>query len=329
MKSKNFKCLACYEILPGDIDQEYHEKCSKKIFGNSRAPALDYDFSQIEDLARQALENRLAIPGVQPKLSLAIEKQNQKSEKKSRLTIIGLWDGMYVLKPANKSYPELPENEDLTMHLAELCGIQTATHSLVRFRSGELAYICKRFDRVTKRKKTEKLPQEDLCQLTGLLTENKFNSSMEKVATTTSKHTTNKGLEAVKLFEVTVFSFLTGNSDMHLKNFSLLKNLDDTIQLSPAYDLVSTRIVVPKDREEMALTLNGRKNKLTKDDFFAFAKHCKIPEKAAANSMANFAEKLSDMRAFIRKSFLSKEMQENYLVLLKERASRLELKAQP
>ena len=314
------RCLACYEPLKPNAVQEYHEKCSKKVFGTTKAPVLEYEFDQIADLAKQVLNHRLAIPGVQPKLSLTLEKTNVQTDPGARLTIVGLWDGIYVLKPPN-SFPKLPENEDLTMHIAQSCGIKTAVHSLVRFKSGELAYIAKRFDRIVKRKKVEKLHQEDMCQLTGLLTENKYNSSMEKVAKATLQFTTNKGLELVTLFQVTIFSFLTGNSDMHLKNFSLLKNPDGSIHLSPAYDLVATKLVAPEDKEDTALTINGKKNRLSKKDFLAFAQFCKIPDKAAESVFSGLESKLPTMKKWIEKSFLSEEMKAKYLELIRERAS--------
>jgi serine/threonine-protein kinase HipA len=315
------KCLFCYlPLKPGSI-QEYHDKCSKKIFGSLKAPILDYEMRQINDLAKEVLNHRLAIPGVQPKLSLVIDKP--KNNPGERLTIVGLWDGTYVLKPANPSYKELPENEDVTMHMAEACGIKTAVHSLIRFKSGELAYIAKRFDRSVKRNKVEKLHQEDMCQLTGLLTENKYNSSMEKVAKAVNHYTENKGLELLTLFQVSVFSFLTGNSDMHLKNFSILKEKDGTIAMSPAYDLLATKLAVPEDQEQLALSINGKKNKITRADFLKFADYCKIPKKAADNVFIDFENKIEVMKLWIEKSFLSEKMKKNYLEIIKERATSL------
>jgi len=322
------KCLACYEPLKAQSIQEFHEKCSKKIFGKPKAPELVYRFEEINELAKRIIQNRLAIPGVQPKLSLSlvIDPANQTNTPRERLTIVGLWDGTYVLKPPNKAHPELPENEDLTMHLAEACGIKTAVHSLIRFSSGEIAYIAKRFDRLTKRRKVEKLHQEDMCQLAGLLTENKYNSSMEKVAKITAQFTTNKGLEAVALFQITVFSFLTGNSDMHLKNFSLLKTVDGSVEMTPSYDLLATQLVMPEDKEQIALTLNGKKNRLTRKDFDLFAKSCGLAVRATENVFADFEKRLPVIAAWVNKSFLSDEMKGAYINLVAERAKILQLK---
>jgi serine/threonine-protein kinase HipA len=211
------------------------------------------------------------------------------------------------------------------MHMAQACGITTARHGLVRFKSGELAYLAKRFDRTLKRRKVDKIHQEDMCQLTGLLTEDKYNSSMEKVAQATIQFTTNKGLELVTLFQRTIFCYLTGNSDMHLKNFSLFKNSEGLVQLTPAYDLLATKIVTPEDKEELALPLNGKKNKLNKNDFLAFTKYCNIPDKAARTTIGNFEKNLPTMKSWIAKSFLAEDTKKRYLGLIRERSSVLEL----
>jgi len=318
------KCLSCYESIEGD--QEYHERCSKKIFGFKQAPALNYEMSQIHELATEVIRHRLAIPGVQPKLSLSLETSVSTSQSE-RLTIVGLWEGTYILKPSSDSHPQLPENEDLTMHMAESCGIKTASHSLIRFKSGELAYIAKRFDRQLKRRKVEKFHQEDMCQLTGMLTENKYHSSMEKVAKAVGRYTTNKGLEVLNLFQLTTFSFLTGNNDMHLKNFSIIIGKDGVVELTPAYDLLSSQLVMPEDKEELALSLNRKKSKLSRKDFEIFAEYCRIPAKAAENVIRGYEQALPTLKQWIQKSFLSDEMKQRYLQLLAERAGVLDIKA--
>jgi serine/threonine-protein kinase HipA len=279
--------------------------------------------SQINELARETTRHRLTIPGVQPKLSLALDKTKKQEE---RLTIVGLWNGIFILKPAHESFRQLPENEDVTMHMAETCGIKTAAHGLIRFKSGELAYIARRFDRKFKRGKIEKLHQEDMCQLTGLLTENKYDSSMEKIAKAVNQYTTNKGLELLTLFQVTIFSFLTGNSDMHLKNFSIIKEKDGTVGFTPAYDLLASKIVMPEDKEELALTLNGKKHKLNRKDFDIFADHCGIPVRARENVFRDFEQNFDIMKHWIQKSFLSSETQAQYLRLIAERAEILKIK---
>ncbi len=156
------RCLYCYQPLEqGQVD--FHPQCSKKIFGTEVLPALPYSKADIESLALEVVRSRMTIPGVQPKLSLDLEKSKESGK---RFTIVGLW-GEYILKPQTEQYPFLPENEDLTMHLAEIARIKTVPHSLIRFEDNSLAYITKRIDR---NKKGDKIPMEDMCQLTGKLT---------------------------------------------------------------------------------------------------------------------------------------------------------------
>ncbi len=193
------RCLYCYQVLENK-EQDFHATCAKKIFGTAQAPIIGFDLKQLEVLAQQLVVKSIAITGVQPKLSLEMEKQRNEIP---RLTIVGL-QGNFILKPPSKVYKELPENEDLTMHLASLAKIKTASHCLIRLHSGELAYLTKRFDR----SKKEKIAVEDFCQLAENLTEHKYRSSIEKVAKITQLFTSNKGLEALRLFELVLFCFV-------------------------------------------------------------------------------------------------------------------------
>ncbi|WP_428657670.1 HipA domain-containing protein [Runella sp.] len=151
------RCLYCYQFLGAD-ETDFHASCSKKIFGRSTPPELPYTENQMEELATQVIRSQMTVTGVQPKLSLEIVSGEKKKEAQ-RFTIVGLWGG-YILKPPTPHYPQLPEVEDLTMHLAKIAGIRTIPHSLIRLQSGSLAYITKRIDRVKK----NKLPMEDMCQ---------------------------------------------------------------------------------------------------------------------------------------------------------------------
>lgn len=304
------KCLYCYHKLESG-EKDFHQACSKKFFGSQTLPFVDLDMKKIKELAVEALGKSISVPGVQPKLSLDFRKEKG---KESRLTIVGLW-GRFILKPPFEDYPEMPELEDLTMHISELLNINTAEHSLVKLKSGELAYISKRFDRM----KNEKLHVEDMAQLTGTLTENKYRSSMEKVGKAVLKYSSYPGIDAIRLFELTLFSFITGNSDMHLKNFSLIRNEDDEIMLSPAYDLLSTKLLIPKDKEDLALPLNGKKNNFKKKDFDLFASQIGINETVLKKIYDRFGDSFSEMKKLINKSFLSKEMKEKYITLLDER----------
>lgn len=301
------RCLYCYQpLLNGEID--FHTKCSKRFFGVNQVPMLGFGQAELKQMAKKIIMQSIAVTGVQPKLSLSLEKVDASH---SRLTIVGLW-GDYILKPPTEHFPQLPENEDLTMKLAALCGIKTAEHTLVRLASGELAYLTKRFDRV----KGKKVHVEDLCQLTQNQTEHKYRSSMEKVGKAIRAFSSNRGLDALSFFELTVFCFMTGNADMHLKNFSLIKTPLGEVQLSPAYDLVSTKLAMPQDLEEIALTMNGKKNRLKKVDFDKLGDSLGINEKARENIYEKFSKKINPMLDLIGISFLERELQKAFQDLI-------------
>ena len=307
MKNKMTNCLYCYKAL-NEVEQDFHTTCAKKMFGTKQAPIIDFNLKELEDLAKQIVIKSVAVTGVQPKLSLEIEKHKNEL---SRLTIVGL-HGNYILKPPSTEYKELPQNEDVTMHLANLVKIKTAQHCLMKLASGEMAYITKRFDRY----KNEKIALEDFCQLTENLTEHKYIGSIEKVAKTTHQFTTNKGFEVLRLFELVLFCYLTGNADMHLKNFALIENAFGEFELSPAYDLVSTALVIADDKEESALTINGKKSRLKKKDFDALASSMNINTKVVESIYVKFERALPNWIDFIKQSFLTKSMQKNYIELL-------------
>ena len=307
-------CLYCYNPLNAN-DKDFHSNCSKKIFGESVPPTLEFAESELENLAQDIINNQTTVTGVQPKLSLHIT--NKKDTVVKRFTIVGLWGG-YILKTPSIHYPQLPEVEDLTMHLASIAKLKVVPHSLIRLQSGNLAYITKRIDRVKKKK----LPMEDMCQLTERLTEDKYNGSYEQIIKTIQKFSVTPGLDVINFLEVLVFSFLTGNADMHLKNFSLILNPNLGMVLSPAYDLVATALVNPADKEEMALTLNGKKKKIKKTDFIAAFNMFKLDEKQQQNIFSKFIKCKSKWFTQIDNSFISLENKKVYKNLLDERFSR-------
>ncbi len=310
------KCLYCYHPLKqGQVD--FHPQCSKKMFGTAIPPILPYTKADIELLALEVVRSQITITGIQPKLSVDLMKENG-GEK--RFTIVGLW-GKYIVKPQTDQFSSLPENEDLTMHLAELAQIKTVPHSLIRFQDGLLAYITKRIDR---NEKGGKIPMEDMCQLTEKLTENKYKGSHEQIAKQILKFSNYPVLDLMNYFEILLFCYLTGNADMHLKNFSLYKKSGEWI-LSPAYDLLSTKLVLPEDNEQMALTLNGKKNKLKKEDFDNFLKPMKIEGKVIENIYKKFTKVLPEWFLFIDASFLNEKAKEEYKLLIQERADILNL----
>lgn len=315
---QNQRCLHCYDQLPADV-KDFHPRCSQLFFGTAIPPVLDLGMDQLQALAKELVNKSIAVTGVQPKLSLAIEK-TPGDPKNSRLTFVGLW-GDYILKPPSDDFPHLPENEDCSMHLAEHFALPTAAHSLIRLQSGELAYLTKRFDR----KRHTKLAMEDMCQLTETLTENKYRSSMEKIGKVIHQYTTFPGIDSQVFFETALFSFLIGNADMHLKNFALLTRGENEIVLSPTYDQVSTHLAMPDDKEEMALTLNGRKRKLARNDFEAFGATLKIPAKSIASSFEKFNKNMPAAHIIIERSFLPDEVKKSYHGLLDANRAKLGL----
>lgn len=311
------KCLFCYQQLINN-EQDFHSTCAKKIFGQPDPPVLQYSEDDLASLAEKVIRSQITVTGVQAKISLHIEA-NSKNDKKSRFTIVGLWGG-YILKPPSLSYTQLPEVEDLTMHLAQLAKIKTAPHSLIRLKSGNLAFITRRMDR----SKKSKLAMEDMCQLTERLTENKYQGSYEQIAKTIIKFSITPGLDIVNFFELVLFSFLTGNADMHLKNFSLLEQQGLGMTLSPAYDLLNTSLVNPSDEEELALNLNGKKSKINRHDFIAAMSNLRLTAKQQQNIFGKMSKAMPIWKEFIVQSFLNAEFKEKYIDIINQRMKQIQ-----
>ena len=303
------KCLICYKPLtPQETD--YHIKCVASIFGLKQIPELDIDEKKLSEYAKKIMGANQAITGVQPKLSLWLEE----TKNSVRFTIVDDKSN-YIIKPPSETYLYLPENEDLCMHLANELGIEVAIHGLVRLKSGKFAYITKRFDR----DKTNKIACEDLCQLTETLTEHKYRVSYEKVGKTIKQYSTQSGLDILHYFQLVLFSFISGNADMHLKNFSMLEKKDGTFCLSPAYDLVSTHLVIKGETEQMSLNLNGKKNKISKRDFDALGLNLQLTEKQIQNSYNLCIDKLDKLNWWIDNSFLPTEHKNDFKKMISER----------
>ncbi len=309
------RCLYCYQPLDGS-EVDFHARCSKKIFGQPVPPQLPYTDAQMEELAAQVIKSQMAVTGVQPKLSLDISGGERESEPR-RFTIVGLWGG-FILKPPTQNYPHLPEVEDLTMHLAEIAKIKVVPHSLIRLQSGELAYITRRIDRTL----NGKLHMEDMCQLTEKLTEHKYRGSYEQIGKAILKYSVNPGLDLINFCEQVMFSFLTGNADMHLKNFSIIHHPQMGPILSPGYDMVATTIVNPEDDEELALTLNGKKKKLKRKDFESAFSNLRIEKKQQENIFRKMERAKDKWVHFIDVSFLTEEFKSRYKALIEERFGR-------
>lgn len=307
------KCLYCYkELEPGQID--FHPSCARKIFGIKEQPLMEYTQADMERLATEIIRTQTTLTGVQPKLSLNLTDH----EGSKRLTIVGLW-GQYVFKPQTELYERLPEVEDLTMHLAEDAKLSVARHSLIRLADGSLGYITRRFDRGAK---GEKILMEDMCQLAERKTEDKYKSSYEQVAKLIAQYSAIPQLDLTNFYELLIFCFLTGNNDMHLKNFSLYKPANLQV-FTPAYDLVNVALVNPKDREELALTLNGKKSNIRLRDLEKAAEHANLPAHFIRQTVERFASCLPKWEETIDHSFITKEQKEAYKSLLSDRLKRL------
>jgi serine/threonine-protein kinase HipA len=285
------------------------------MFGSPTPPELPYSEEDISKLALNFIQERVSVTGVQPKLSLDITS----GKEPKKLTIVGLW-GNYILKPPSNVYPSLPENEDLVMHLATLCGISTVPHSLIRLKSGSLAYITKRIDR----SKSGKHHMEDMCQLTERMTEHKYAGSHEQIAKAILKYSANPVLDVINFYELTLFCYLTGNADMHLKNFSLIDEPGIGYHLSPAYDLLCTAVANPADKEELALTLNGRKRKITLSDFKKAMTQANISSKVMDGIFFKYKDiHVHGMLKFINTCFLLDELKHHVKEFIESRSATL------
>lgn len=307
------RCLYCYKELDED-QKDFHPACARKFFGTSVAPLLEYNREDLDILAAQIIQAQTSLTGVQPKLSLNLHKH----EGCNRLTIVGLW-GDYIMKPQTEAYAELPENEDLTMHMAEAARIKVVPHSLIRLADGSIGYITRRIDRT---KKGEKIDMEDMCQLTLHPTEYKYKSSYEQIGKTIAAYSSMPKLDLVNFMQVLLFSYITGNNDMHLKNFSLYRP-KRLYQITPAYDLLNVAIVNPKDKEELALTLNGKKSRLKLSDFLKASATMGIEERVTMQLIVNMKNALPVWTELINNSFLSDEMKSAYLKLINKRLESL------
>ena len=317
------RCLFCYQPIEGDGGC-YHPKCAKKLFGTHKAPLLPYTRDSIGELALKVLEKSTSVTGVQPKLSLDINRGGKNEPDK--LTIVGLW-GNYILKPQSPKYDSMPELEDLTMKLAGLSGIATACHGLVMMADGELAYITRRMDRGDC---GEKYSMLDMCQLTNRLTEHKYRGAYIQLAETIKRYSVAPMLDVQRFWEIVIFSWLTGNSDMHCKNFSLIEKDGNGYQLSPAYDLLAVLLTGINDKDELAMPLVGY-GVDDNETLVGFNRSSFVQAMVASGVAESIAVRIIDKmvahtdkwNAVIDSSFLKDELKANYKALVAERKKRL------
>lgn len=288
--------------------------CTNKFFGSKQLPVIDISDAELEMLANENVNKSLSITGVQKKLSIHLSQ-----EKSPRLTIVGYPAG-YILKPQSAEYECLPEAEDMVMDIADAMGVKTVPHGLIKMREG-YAYITKRIDRTSERP----LAMEDFCQLGLRLTEDKYKSSYEKCAEIIRSYSTRPGLDLSEFFLRLVVSYITGNSDMHLKNFSLIETAPGNRQfvLSRAYDLLPVNLLLPEDSEETALTLRGKRSNLKRKDFLQFAQSCDIADAAAEAMIRQCIKSVDKAIKICEASYISSSQKADFVALLTERIEKL------
>lgn len=308
------RCLCCNKIIDNENYQSgWHNSCIKKFFGVSKMPIIELSSSNVElnKYGEKLIDDKHSVTGVQKKLSLHLSKEKQIN----RLTLIGYPIG-YILKPESEEYPMIAKAEHMVMSMANECGIKTPLHALIKLEDHTFAYITKRIDRDNKKK----IHMEDFCQLSKRLTEYKYNSSYEKCAKVIEQYSTFANLDKSELFYRLLFCFVTCNSDMNLKNFSLIEK-ENEVFLSPAYDLLPVNILI-NDEEEVALTLNGKKKKLTQNDFIKYGINIGLEQKIIDNLIKQIINNKKVILKCIDESLLESDDKEKYKELVIERFSR-------
>jgi serine/threonine-protein kinase HipA len=300
-------CLVCLREAPEGGD--YHPRCLQQLFGVARVPKIDLELAKMHTLA-QATVGHSSISGTQRKISVRLSAD--------RATLhVAIEGGDFILKPQTQTFPHLPENEHVTMRIAQEAGLEVPPCGLVHLHDGSLAYLVRRFDRVDGRK----VLQEDFCQLAGLAPKQKYEGSAELCARLVARHATEPGIESLKLLRLVAFAWWTGNGDLHLKNLSLLRGDDGGYRLSPAYDLLSTMLVVEGD--QLALQVAGNRKNVTARQWLEFADYCQVPPRAAARALRGVADALEPALDLVGRTLLPEDMQRAYSKILRARVRSL------
>lgn len=320
------KCLCCGKEFDNSItlnkqSAQWHQSCVKKFFGTKTLPDIDISEQVLEQLAVESTAKGYTVPGVQKKLSLHLSEENR---ERPRLTLVNYPTG-YILKPQTAEYRALPEAEYLVMSMAHITKIQTVPYALLRISADDhsMAYITKRIDRIRKSNQLHMLAMEDFCQLENRLTADKYKGSYERCAKVIARYSQTAGLDMAELFLRIVFSFAVGNSDMHLKNFSLIETSEGSglYHLSSAYDMLPVNIIIPEDTEQLALTLNGKKHNIRRKDFLIFADSCGILRKSAEKMIKKIIVLKDTYIRMCQESYLPDDMKERFSQLICERIS--------
>lgn len=303
------RCLYCY----GELDEnqiDYHPKCIRAFYGTKQAPVLPYRLSEMEILAKKAAELSIAVPGVQPKLSLGWIKTAMENGHQGRLTIMDALEGNYILKPQNAYYPQMPENEHLSMKLAELFKLDIVPVNMIRLQSGELCLITKRIDRNPDGSKNHMI---DFLQILELA--DKYKGTMETLGKTIGELSVNTLLDKLRFFESAVFNYIIGNNDMHLKNYSMFLSEMGWV-LSPFYDLLNVKLLIPKDKEDVALMLGGKKENFNKGYFDRLAGVLNLNDKQINAVYKRLQKWLPKATELIDRSFLTDDHKNKYKELI-------------
>ena len=309
------RCLCCGKTLSTPNETGWHKACIKRFFGTTELPEIDISNETLNLLAIETTNKGFTVPGVQKKLSLQLISDGSKP----RLTLVNYPTG-YILKPQVAEFEALPESEQLIMEMADMAGISTVPHALIKG-SGGLAYITKRVDRNLTKDNIEMLAMEDFCQLDLRLTEDKYRGSYERCAKIIKKYSSRIGIDITEFYIRLVFCFIVGNSDMHLKNFSLIETTEGSQEyvLSPAYDLLPVNANLPEDKEQFALTMNGKKMHILKGDFLKFASTCDIPRKTAIKLIQNLVSYTPKWLKMCDDSILPDDLKERLRQIVIER----------
>lgn len=316
------KCLYCNKDLDlhnkNEINDLWHKKCINKFFGSFMIPEISLSDEEINKMIYTSINDGYTVQGVQKKISLGIIKNKDK-----RLTLVNDPVG-YILKLGSKNYPEIVMAEFISMSLANLVGLKTVPFGVIKI-NDEYAFITKRIDRFDVKNKKVMLAMEDCCQLQNRLSEDKYKGSYERVAKTINEYSSYEKIDLINFYNSLIFSFVIGNSDMHLKNFSLIETSENSnaYKLAPFYDLLCTNIIIPNDNEEMALTLNGKKRNITKNDFLELAKNLEIDIKIANKLILKMISYKEEILKIIDESLLSDKFKGLFKELVKERIERL------
>lgn len=307
-------CLCCGKPLKTqDTPYQWHKSCIKNFFGTNKFPDIDVSEEILNQLAIDSTTKGYTVPGVQKKLSLHLTTGTE-----PRLTLVNYPTG-YILKPQTAEYSALPEMEYLVMQMAKASGIKTVPFALVKLASQNdaFAYITKRIDR----ENGQMLAMEDFCQLEGRLTEDKYRGSYERCGKIVSKYSANPGLDLAEMYFRIIFSFAVGNSDMHLKNFSLIETSQGSEEyiLSAAYDMLSTNVVIPEDTEQLALTTNGKKHNLHRKDFLILAETIGVAPKSAEKIIDKIVKMTPEYIAMCKASYMPDNMKASLEKLITER----------